>query len=141
MNKLIEKIIENSINILITLIVSLIVLAGSQILPLILPSILEQIPSKILLTLLTLSILINLILVSFIIYSHFKNKLIPKFGLLWDKNKEAYCPACETLLSEYFAWDSSPEKEYGFMCLKCKQRIYLTHKGKPFSLEEAQKQL
>lgn len=75
-----------------------------------------------------------IMLVSYIfLYFKFKNKLTPKFGVLWDKNKEAYCPSCEILLS-----DSHLDGDYyHYTCVKCGKTIYLTHLGRYIPLSEA----
>ncbi|MDO8445343.1 MAG: hypothetical protein Q7T53_04445 [Deltaproteobacteria bacterium] len=68
-----------------------------------------------------------------LLYFKFKNKLLPKFGVLWDKNKEAYCPSCQILLS-----DSHSDGDYHhYSCVKCGKTIYLTHLGNYISLSEA----
>ena len=74
---------------------------------------------------------------SLVIYLKYRKKLIPKLGVLWDKNKEAYCPACEIVLSEYQEQDDPPI--YEFTCVKCNAHIRLMNFGKSISLSDAQK--
>lgn len=144
--KIIEKIKEATIiQILSAMLGVLLLLIGSiylEALPLILPSIVQQLPKTLLLKLLILAIVLFVLSVAlsltiYLKYLKLKTKLIPKFGVLWDKNKEAYCPACEISLSEYQEQDNPPI--YEFTCVKCNAHIRLMHIGKSISLEDAQK--
>lgn len=75
-----------------------------------------------------------IMLVSYVfLYFKFRNKLIPKFGVLWDKNKEAYCPSCAIILSESYA-----DGDYHqYTCIKCGKSPYLSHLGKKITLSDA----
>ena len=76
------------------------------------------------------------------IYRAFRNKLTPKFGVLWDKNKEAYCPACQIPLSDYREFKNSSNKiSYVFHCMKCDKMIPITNNGAALKLEEARNML
>jgi len=57
-----------------------------------------------------------------------------KFGVLWDENKEPYCPACKTLLSQSV---SDFAKNVQLECIKCEESLSLVDNGKEISLEEA----
>lgn len=110
-----------------------------EVLPIILPSLIEQLPKTLLLKILSvLSVaILLLILVSIALYLKLRKKLISQFGILWDKNKEPYCPACEIILSEYHEQNAPPI--YEFRCIKCNAHIRLMNFGKSISLSDAQK--
>ncbi len=75
-------------------------------------------------------------------YQEPQNKLIPKFGVYWDKNKEAYCPACQTLLSRYTeAKYESGEPYYYFHCIKCNKLVYLKDDAVFIKIQDARKKL
>jgi hypothetical protein len=113
----------------------------SEIYPTFLQKILEATPKTLLLKLLLVAIIgcVLLFVLSCYFYLHNRNKLIPKFCVLWDKNKEPYCPAHQIALSDYCEEETPPL--YSFKCYKCTSRIYLLNYGKSISLLEAQKLL
>lgn len=115
----------------------------SEIIPILLPTIIQELPKSILLKMLTLAILLFFLSFawSFAIYSKYKTRLTPKCGVLWDKNKEAHCPACEKPLSEYCFVNIPSNPHYKFKCIQCDRDILLMHDSKPISLLEAQKLL
>ena len=117
----------------------------SQVIPILLPIIIQELPKPVLLKMLTAAILLFLLstLAALFIYSHYRPKLVPKFGLLWDKNKEPYCPACRNPLSQYLKCQFSDEgtSEKVFWCVKCDKYIYLTYNGDVIELDEAKKML
>ncbi len=79
-----------------------------------------------------------MLLASYVILSlKYKDKFKPKFGILWDKNKEPYCPACKTLLSGY---TEEPPDHFFFWCHHCKTNVFIYH-GKGIPLSEAKKQI
>ncbi len=85
-------------------------------------------------TILYLSMLASYIVLSI----KFKDKLKPKYGVLWDKHKEPHCPSCKAYLTRH------PRSDIvmNFGCHKCNDFITLvTDDGKDISLVEAQKLL
>lgn len=86
-------------------------------------------------------LLVLSVALTFFVYLKYKRKLFPKFGVLWDKNKEAYCPSCEIVLSEYNDNERHDNPIYEFRCIKCNSYIQLMNLGKSISLLEAQKLL
>jgi RNase P subunit RPR2 len=106
----------------------------------------HDIPTKYTIVL-TLCLLYISMLTSYIIlYRTSRQKLIPKAGIYWDKSKEAYCPACQALLSEYGSYQKrSPSgkiiSNFGFTCIKCNKSILLMHEGKNIQLEAARQLL
>lgn len=140
--KITENIIESTIKYLPSAIFGFFgLLIGSlysEALPIILPAVIQQMPKTLLLKLLMVATILFVLsfLVSCAMYFKLKKKLIPKFGVLWDKNKEAYCPACEIVLSEYHEQDDPPI--YELSCVKCNAHIRLMYFGKPISLKNAQ---
>ncbi|MFQ5714169.1 MAG: hypothetical protein ACE5GU_09065 [Candidatus Scalinduaceae bacterium] len=88
-------------------------------------------------TILLLLVVLLLCLVILIEFSYPFNKNInlkPKFGVLWDENKEPYCPACKTLLSQSV---SEFFKNVQLECIKCEESLSLINNDKEISLEEA----
>lgn len=84
-----------------------------------------------------------LMLASYIIlYIKFKNKLTPKFGVFWDKNKEPYCPACQSLLNKESVNISDPDATVYLKCIHCDKYVYLSlDEPKRLTLSEAKKYL
>lgn len=67
-----------------------------------------------------------------------KDKLMPRFGVLWDKNKEPHCPSCKAYLTR----QPRADIVMNFSCHKCNDFITLiTDDGKDITLIEAQKLL
>lgn len=120
----------------------LILLIGAiyqDLLPILYPEVIQNLPKEVFLKITTLAILLFVLssVLSLFYYLKSRTKLIPKCGILWDKNKEPYCTACEKPLSEYYFSDPY----YGFRCIQCDKDIRLMHDTKPISLPEAQKLL
>ena len=115
----------------------------SEVFPIIFPIIIQELPKTVLLKLLLVATILLVLswFLSFALYLEHKRKLTPKCGVLWDKKKEAYCPACETVLSEYWEQQSSDDPVCEFKCMKCDCHIRLMHLGKNISLSDAQKLL
>ena len=75
--------------------------------------------------------------VSLFLYSKLRKKFIPKCGVLWDRNKEPYCPSCKTLLA--FVDIYSPSI-YEATCSGCDKRLRLIDdEGKYISMREAKR--
>jgi hypothetical protein len=143
--KIIDTIKESTITLLLSAIFGLLgILIGSlysEIIPIVLPIIIQELPKSVLLKMLTTAILLFFLSIAaaFAIYLKYKPRFIPKCGVLWDKKKEAYCPACEIILSEYWEQESPPF--YGFRCKKCGADIRLMHQGKSISMSDVQKMI
>jgi hypothetical protein len=141
--KIIDTIKEHSTKLILSAIFGVLgILIGSlssEIIPILLPIIIQELPKPVLLKMLTAAILLFFLSIAaaFAIYLKYKPRLIPKCGVLWDKKKEAYCPACEIILSEYWEQESPPF--YTFNCKKCGARIRLMHQGKSISMSDVQK--
>jgi hypothetical protein len=68
-------------------------------------------------------------------------RLIPKFGVLWDKNKEPYCPFCEKLLSLSQRINNG-ESIILLRCLECQQMPdIMDDNANLLSLKEAKSRL
>jgi hypothetical protein len=96
----------------------------------------ESMPTLSISTTLALSCLLWAASYIFLILKN-RDKFKPKFGILWDKNKEPYCPACKTLLSGY---TEEPPDHFFFWCHHCKTNVFIYH-GKGIRLSEARKQI
>jgi hypothetical protein len=148
--KIIDIIIESStkyfLSFLFGLLILLIGAIYQDILPILYPEVIQKLPKEVFLKITTLAILLFVLssVLSFIFYIKLKNKLIPKFGVLWDKNKETYCPACRIPLSHYVTWKSDNPKDIGmkaFECTRCDKRIFLAHNGDVIELDDARNML
>ena len=145
--KIIDTIKESSTKLLLSAIFGLLgILIGSlysEIIPIVLPIIIQELPRSVLLKMLTVAILLFFLSIAaaFVTYLQYKPRFIPKCGVLWDKKKEAYCPACETVLSEYWEESSPGNPVCEFKCMKCNHHVRLMHLGKNISLPDAQKLL
>jgi hypothetical protein len=109
----------------------------------ILPTVLQEMSKTLILKMLLVAIIICVLLIalSFAIYFHFKTKLIPKFGVVWDKNKEPYCPTCEKPLAKHLA-KFEDNIIAGIDCVKCKKSFtLLTDEGGRITLIEAKQLL
>jgi len=71
-----------------------------------------------------------------------RKNLRPKFGVLWDKNKEPYCPIHEKSLSRHRT-KRNGKTVAGLNCPKCNNQSFpmITDDGETLTLEEAKKQL
>jgi len=112
-------------------------------------SVVSNKPSYILRILLSIPTSAALVLAYFLLHNRSKNKradihlqLLPKFGIYWDKDKQAYCPSCKTLLSDYRPFvHASGKTSYLYHCIKCDKMIPLTDGEHPITLNDALKKL
>ncbi len=145
--KITESIKESTTKYLLSIILGVLgLLIGSiysDLIPIILPSIIQQLPKTVLLKMLTLAIILFVLslALSWVTYIHLKTKFISKFGVVWDKNKEPYCPACEKPFAKYEA-NLGGKIQAGLYCAKCNKTLPLiTDEGKRLTLIEAKKLL
>jgi amino acid transporter len=118
----------------------------SDVLPIILPIVIQELPKTVLLKIASLATILFLLsaVLSLVFYLKLKNKLHSRFGVKWDKEKQAYCPTCESLLTRYSAYknDSGKILYFYFQCLECKSSVYLKDdSANHLTLQDAQKQL
>lgn len=98
-------------------------------------------PKKALWALLGILVLTSLGLTAyvFVLRRRLKNKLRPMYGVLWDREANAYCPGCNSALAAY------QERAFGmlaFRCTKCKTELPLRDdEGKDVTLLEAKRVL
>jgi len=111
--------------------------------PIIYPEVIRKLPKEVFLKMTTLAILLVVLssILSLLFYLKSKVKLIPKCGVLWDKNKEAHCPSCQSPLSEGTFYNAPANMHYFYKCIKCDKKITLKHGGKNIILDEAHKLL
>jgi len=89
----------------------------------------------------TAIILYLILLTSYIILSlKIRKNLRPKFGILWDKDKEPYCPIHEKPLSRHKV-KMSGKITTGLDCRKCNKSFHIIDDGRTLPLEEARNQL
>ena len=96
----------------------------------------------------TLIILILILFVSLIVSILYTVSLKKKaklnlkkaLGIYWDKELNAYCPSCQTLLSNYAFYQTVKNYEPGFKCISCDKIIHFGDEVEPFyRLEDAKK--
>jgi uncharacterized protein YqhQ len=146
--KITESIKESTTKYLLSIILGVLgLLIGSiysDLIPVILPSIIQQLPKAVLLKMLTLALILFFLslALSWVIYLQLKTKFKPKFGVVWDKSKEPYCPACEKPLTKYTLQNHDKIIAKGLRCAKCGVHFTLiTDEGEKISLIEAKKLL
>ena len=98
-------------------------------------------PLPILIIAATASVLYVVLFVSYtVLCLKIRKNLRPKFGVLWDKDREPYCPIHERPLSRHRY--KSGKTVAGVDCKKCKSTLELIKDdGVRLTLEEAKKQL
>ncbi len=140
LSEAIKQLVSAISGVLILLIYSL----YSDLIPIIAQKVIPNVSKQVLLKITTLATVLFILsaVLSFVFYLKLKIKLIPKFGVLWDKNKETYCTACQVPLSRYTE-DISPsgKKSYFFRCVKCDKVLYLVDDGIPIRIQDARKRL
>lgn len=65
-----------------------------------------------------------------------ERQLTIHLGILWDKESNPHCPACETPLGAYAAYGNS----YAFKCVKCNRLVEIWGDGaepKTITIDEA----
>jgi len=105
--------------------------------PLVLDTLSRSVSPTALLRLLSMCLLTMMIEMSFVIYLilKLKTKLKPRFGMLWDREKNPHCPACQSLLADL---GNCAIGSIRFKCLKCNQGIMLVNdKGSIIELDKA----
>jgi len=147
--KIRENIIKLSIKQLILLLLSayvaLIVSIYQDLLPIIFPKVVQELPTSVLLKLIlvTTALCVLLSMLSLFIYLHLKIKLVPKFGVLWDKkDKEPYCPVHRIPLARHKTKIGN-DPATGLDCHKCKEPSYplIDDDNRRLTLAEANKLL
>jgi hypothetical protein len=146
--KFTETITSTTITLLLTSLSGLFgILLGSiysEIVPIILPTLTQQLPITVLLKILSVAIILFFlsVVLTIFVYLNYKPKYKARFGILWDKDKQAYCPSCKTLLSNYQPFvHSSVKTSYMYNCIKCDRMIPINDKGMPITLEDAIKKI
>lgn len=127
----IKQLISSIFGVLILLIGSLYL----DIIPKIFQYLIPNVSKEAILKIGTLAILLFFLstALSIILYCKLKNKLKPNFGVLWDKNKNAFCPACKIHISSY-----DKKIPPSFFCCNCDKSLPLVTKtGKSITLEKA----
>jgi len=91
----------------------------------------------------TATLLYLVLLASYILLClKIRKNLTLKFGILWDKNKEPYCPIHEKPLSRHKV-KINGKIVAGLDCRKCNKESFhiITDEGETLTLEEAKRQL
>lgn len=88
----------------------------TEIAPILLPSIEAVATKKLLLSLLGLSLLLNLAMLTVVWLLSKKSQLRLKYGIYWDKDKNPHCPSCKNPVSQYGNYQTIGE---GYFCKTC----------------------
>ena len=89
----------------------------------------------------TATILYLILVASYILLClNIRKTLKPRFGILWDKDKEPYCPIHEKPLSRH-KLKKNGKTVTGLECRKCTTSFHAIDNGEILTLEEAQKKL
>lgn len=126
--KLVEKIKESFLShiaeSILLLVIGIFIWVENKITKLILPAIGTIIPIKLLISLFMYSFFINLIFLLYIwiLVKKGKNKLKLKYNILWDKEKNPYCPSCQKPGIAYDQWTGV---DYSYYCSSCNKYFYL----------------
>lgn len=88
-----------------------------QIAPAILPAIEKTISTRVLLAILSLSLLLNIAFLLVIWLTSRSENLVLKYGIYWDSQKNPHCPSCKKPLSAYGQYRYSGK---GYYCKPCK---------------------
>ena len=103
-------------------------------------TVLQAMSKTLILKMLLFVIVVCIILFALVIYFYLKTRLIPKFGVLWDKKKEPHCTNCEKPFGRYKVRLGT--NAAGLYCVKCKQSLPLmTDEGERITLIKAKKLL
>jgi hypothetical protein len=151
--KIIEHIKSESIKYLVSalfgLLILLIGLIYQDALLVIYPEVIQKLPKEVFLKITTLAILLFFLssILALYFYLQYKNKLVPKFGIYWSKDKEPHCPACKGLMSREMPMKYNNTEYTAFVCLKCYPSpkitdfVGLNHNGSFITRSEAIKLL
>ena len=91
---------------------------GSQIAPALLPAIDAALSKTALLSLLVLSIVLNLVFLALVFYLAKKPPLKLKYGIYWDKDKNPHCPSCKIPIAAYNEYTTAGK---GYYCKPCNE--------------------
>ncbi|HEY8085128.1 MAG TPA: hypothetical protein VIE69_05950 [Methylophilaceae bacterium] len=87
------------------------------IVPVVLPAIASAVPTKIILALLLSSLLMNIIFAVLIWSMNKRPMFVLKYGIYWDKDKNAHCPSCQKPVATYGEYSAGK----GYYCKPCKK--------------------
>lgn len=111
-----EALLSHAVEACTASITVLLVWSVSEIYPVLLPSIEAAATKKLLLSLLVLSLTLNLAFLVIIWLLSKKDAFKLKYGIYWDKNKNPHCPACQKPVATYndYGFDGK-----GYYCKPC----------------------
>lgn len=91
-----------------------------------------------LLAALCISLLGHAVLVAMLISSRSHDpKLIPRFGIYWDKDGNSYCPQCKTLTSQ-IGWATFNNSQWHGLRCTCTERAFVClDAGQPLHVQDA----
>lgn len=99
--------------------------------------ILSRIEPKGLLAVLVMSVLLNVVLFTFLVPLLMVEKLFPKFGIYWDKKGNSYCPKCKSLTSQV-DWATHEGGQWRGLRCSCSPNVFvLTEKDSAIGYPEA----
>jgi len=132
-----DLVLKRILDVLIGAVSGLFIFAAGTITAQVMPVVFPLISKEFLLSIFLLSFLLNVLLLIVAIYFYRKRDFFYRFGLLWRKNGEAYCPACKNLLMNSKESSLNVAK---FWCPTCKEvRQPLFEEGSEVSIEHLSK--
>jgi hypothetical protein len=117
-------IVEHTVQAAVAAVVILLGWIGALISPVLLPIIESTLSQRLLLSLLMLSVFINLFLLWLLYMATRQNKLTLRWGIYWDKSKNPHCPVCQKPIrpGRYVA----AANEFGYFCSHCNEIYHTT---------------
>lgn len=94
-----------------------------------------------LLAALCITVLIILVLISFLIPLLLEEKLIAKFGVYWDRKGNSYCPNCKSLTSQIKWATYNGAQWHGLYCSCSSHSVVLMDIGEPIHAQDAMRRM
>jgi|GEM_PF-2765952 len=130
---------KKAVALLLLLLLTLVVVLVPQVRDRILPGL----SKPLLAVLLGLSLSLNIAFFLYALHLRDRRKLKPRFGVLWDRELTAYCPACSKTVSYMRQPDALPfSNAWGFQCVQCGSFIPLNDDdGRSIEIADAKRLL
>ncbi len=98
-----------------------------------------------LVSLLSISVLANLAFLVLLISSYRRESITPKFGVLWDKKGNSYCPSCKKLTSQIrfvsYQHNHQCTSWHGLYCPHCDTPFLLMNNSEPIHAQDAMREM
>jgi len=135
--KIKDQLLSHVVTIGIGMVGALLLFVGKEVLPPVLPVLLGKMPSRAILALLALSIILNIALLVIVLLVRKQQRLKVMFGIYWDSDNVPHCPSCKSMLCNYDYYRSD-YGGFGFYCIKCGKFVAIQDEsGQNIPLPEA----